>query len=145
MIDHSNPDVFKGKNYELRGRLAAPEQFVDGVSLMFIGNPMTKMILHTVTEPRNEDSVEIRRAVQCLTMTTVNAIEFADFILRNAKKSESMLLADLSPKSQQRVKAILSKFESDGAQEPESPSPQNGKNAAPSAEKTRPTRRKAAG
>lgn len=120
MADQQDIDVHVTKNYQLRGRLSAPENFVDGVSFMFIGYPMTKMLLHTVVEPKNGEHPEIRKAVQYLTMPTVNAIELAEFILNTAKKAEAQLVADLNPTNQKKIRDILKRFQANETRESES-------------------------
>lgn len=119
MENQKDPDVFVTKGYQLKGRLSAPEQYVDGVSQLYFGYPMTKIVLHTMVEPKNGETLETRKVVQYLTMTTVNAIELANLILNTAKKSEAELMTDLNSAGQKRVKDILDGYQANEIKEAE--------------------------
>lgn len=120
MADKQGTDVLVTKNYQLTGRMSAPECFVEGASQVFFGYPITKIVFHTLVVPRTEESTEIRKAVQYLTMPTMSAIELANLILTTAKRSEAQLLADLNPSGQQKVRSILSRFQVSAVKEFES-------------------------
>lgn len=105
-----NPDVLESSHFYLTGRLAAADRYAEGLTQLFFGFPFTKMLLHTVIEPQNGSSPEIRKAVQYLTMPTVTAIELANLILSSAKQSEDQLLNDLNENVREKIRNILSNY-----------------------------------
>lgn len=105
-----NPDVLESSHFYLTGRLAAVDRYAEGLTQLFFGFPFTKMLLHTVIEPQNGSSPEIRKADQYLTMPTVTAIELANLILSSAKQSEDQLLKDLNENVREKIRNILSNY-----------------------------------
>lgn len=106
-----NPDLLENDQFLLTGRLTAPERFAEGVTQYFFGFPFTKILFHTVLEPKSEKNREIRRAEQFLTLPTVVAIELANLILSSAKQVEEPLLRDLSGDTREKVRAILQNYQ----------------------------------
>jgi len=66
-----------------------PEFFADGISHMLMGNPITKLTFHSVTNPArpNNDGVEHRKGVLLLTMPTAVLLEVCRNILSSAQSS----------------------------------------------------------
>lgn len=142
MAEQKDPDVLVTKNYQLTGRLSAPEHFVEGASQIFFGYPMTKLVLHSMVIPKNGQNPEIRRTAQYLTMPTVNAIELANLILTAAKSVEGQLLADLNPSSQKKVKEVLTNFQPKETKEIEFDAPQVAPEASSSQRRIRLTKKR---
>lgn len=107
-------DTIKNEQFVLTGRLTAKEYFSEGLTQMFFGVPLTKLLLHTVIEPKDGDKPEIRKAQQYLTIPTVMAIEIAHIILSTAKSSEERLMNDLCMDDQKKVKELLKNFQLSG-------------------------------
>lgn len=110
MVTHKNLDIVENEQFILTGRLSVEEHFAEGLTHLFFGFPITKVLLHTIIEPQNGSSPEIRKAEQYLTMPTVTAIEFANLILATAKQSEDQLLKDMNVGAREKVKAILQNY-----------------------------------
>jgi len=111
MTAHKDFDKIENNQFVLTGRLSAKEYFAEGLTQMFFGVPLTKVLLHTIIEPKDGDNPEIRKAQQYLTMPTVMAIELAHIILSTAKNSEERLMNDLDKDDQERVKELLKNFQ----------------------------------
>lgn len=100
-------DILENEKFLLKGRLSAEENYVEGVTQFIFGFPNTKILFHTIIEPKNESIPELRKASQYLTMPTVVAIEFAHLVLTTAKQSEDRLMKDLNEGAKDKIKAIL--------------------------------------
>lgn len=85
-------DVTEEKDFVLINRASSPEVFVEGISQVMIGFPFTKIVLHSVFEPRNGGDKEVRKVVQTLSMPTIAAVELAKIVTSLCKKSESQLV-----------------------------------------------------
>jgi hypothetical protein len=107
MTTQKNLDIIENTQFILTGRLSANEHFVEGFTQMFIGFPHTKVLFHTVLEPKGEDSPEIRKASQLMTIPTVTAIEFAHLVLTAAKNFEEQIISNLDDDSKNKIKACL--------------------------------------
>lgn len=108
-------DTLENEHFVLKGRLSAEQRFVEGLTQVFFGFPLTKVLFHTVLEPRNGNAPEMRTAVQYLTMPTVTAIEMANLILTTAKHSEELLLKDCNEETANNVRSILNRFQAEGS------------------------------
>lgn len=106
-----NPDLIENDQFLLTGRLTAESRHAEGVTQFFFGFPFTKILFHTVLEPKSGINREIRRAEQFLTLQTVTAIELANLILSTAKQAEEPLLNDLSGDAREKVRAILQNYQ----------------------------------
>ncbi|MDO8291470.1 MAG: hypothetical protein Q7T29_01180 [Gallionella sp.] len=110
MTTQTNLDVIENDQFVLAGRLSTEAHYADGVTQIVFGFPLTKVLLHTTLEPKNQSAREIRRAEQYLTMPTVAAIELANLILAFAKQSEEQLLRDVNENAKEKVRAILQNY-----------------------------------
>ena len=66
-----------------------PEMFVDGISQLTLGNTISKVTLHTVTNVINEPNImsQERKGVLMLTMPTTALLEMCINILENGKSN----------------------------------------------------------
>jgi hypothetical protein len=88
----SNLDVLDTDAFTLSGRVSAPEIYADGYSQLLLGFPTTKIVFHSLVEPKTEvDSKEERRVVATLSISTLDAILLATTILAGCKSSEGQL------------------------------------------------------
>lgn len=110
MNEMPNPDVVIEDRYILTGRVSAPELYIDGVSQLLLGVPVTKLILHTVINPSQDGKPEIRKAVAQLSMPTITAIELATLILGVSKKSEDHMIQSLEQEVLVKLKELLAKI-----------------------------------
>ncbi|WP_139326300.1 hypothetical protein [Azonexus hydrophilus] len=113
MDNSTNYDILVAEKFQLNGRLTSPEYYVDGISQMFLGYPITKTLFHTIAYPGNGDRKEQRKASHLLTMPTIRAVEYANLILTAAKNSEPQLLEDISPRERKKLLGILNRFQLD--------------------------------
>lgn len=125
-----NPDWLESEHFFLMGRSSAAQNYADGITQLFFGFPLTKILFHTVIEPQNGATPEMRKADQYLTIQTVTAIELANLILSTAKQSEDQLLKDINENAREKIKNILSNYLAvnavDGFQIEESSPPKKG-------------------
>lgn len=92
MKKSSNLDVMDTDVFTLSGRVSAPEIYADGFSQLLIGFPTTKIIFHSLVEPKtNVNAKEERRVVATLSISTLDAIQLATTILAGFKNAESQL------------------------------------------------------
>jgi hypothetical protein len=110
MTTQKSIDTIENNEFVLTGRLTAQEHFVEGLTQMFFGFPLTKILFHTTIEPKSENAPEMRKASQYLTMPTITVIELAHLILTTAKQSEEHLMRDLNGEAKDKVRAILQEF-----------------------------------
>lgn len=99
-------DTIVNDDFKLVSRLTSGEIHAEGISQMIMGMPMTKILLHTVLEPKTRGKAEVRRAVGWLTMPTGVLIEMASLILQRAKANEA-LLQNMNSDQGLRLKAML--------------------------------------
>lgn len=87
-----NPyDINEKKDFVLLNRASAPEVFIEGVSQVMVGFPLTKIVFHTVVEPKDGKDKEVRRVVQTLSMPTIAAVELAKIITELCRQSGNHL------------------------------------------------------
>lgn len=89
-------DVSEQQEFVSLGRASSPELFVDGFSQVMIGFPISKIVFHSVIEPKDGKEKEIRKIVQTLTMPTAVAVELAKIISGLCKQSEKELTHDIA-------------------------------------------------
>lgn len=102
-----NIDKYESDQFVLVGRLNALDEHAEGFSQFFFGYPFSKVLFHTIIEPKRSDSKEIRKATQYLTLPTVTAIEFAHMVLSNAKNHEEQILRELNSEAKSRIASML--------------------------------------
>ena len=106
MTTPTNFDVIEKDQFLMVGLLSIEENYVDGLTQIAFGFPITKLLLHTVIDPKNQQNArELRKAKQYLTMPTVAAIQLA-----SAKQSEERLLKDINENARDEVKAMLQNY-----------------------------------
>ena len=88
-------------------RLTAPNVYADGIAQIMIGFPISKIVFHTIYEPKTDSSGEIRKCVQTLSIPTVSALEMARHILGAAKQSEAKLSELFSDETLNKIKGLL--------------------------------------
>ena len=111
MTTPTNFDVIEKDQFLMVGLLSIEENYVDGLTQIAFGFPITKLLLHTVIDPKNQQNArELRKAKQYLTMPTVAAIQLANLILASAKQSEERLLKDINENARDEVKAMLQNY-----------------------------------
>lgn len=111
MTTQTNFDVIENDQFVMVGRLSTKDHCVDGFTQIFFGFPFTKILFHSIIEPKNQQNTrEIRKAEQYLTMPTVAIIELANLILASAKQSEEQLLKDINENSREQVRAMLQNY-----------------------------------
>lgn len=106
-------DITEEKDFLLVNRTSSPEVFVEGVSQVMMGFPLTKIVLHSVVEPKDGTDKEIRRVVQTLSMPTLAALELAKIVLSLCSQSESQLCSMAEVEFSGKLKLLLSGVEPD--------------------------------
>lgn len=85
-------DVIDAGAFNLSGRATTPEMYADGFSQLLIGFPLTKIVLHSVFDPKSEaNAKEERTVVATICIPTISAIQLATTILAGCKSSESQI------------------------------------------------------
>ncbi|CAH1385686.1 hypothetical protein [Candidatus Nitrotoga sp. M5] len=110
MTEENDFDTITNEQFVLKGRLTADDLYVDGLSQITFGFPVTKLLFHTIIETRSAINLEKRIARQYMTIPTVAAIELAHLILTIAKKSEAQLMKDLNEGGKEKVEKLLNDF-----------------------------------
>ncbi|AIO31124.1 hypothetical protein DM39_1541 [Burkholderia cenocepacia] len=87
------------------------ETYVDGISNVSMGYPLSKVMLHTIRPPevQGQPAIEVREAVVRLVIPTGNLLEFAFNILKGAAESKAALASGASTVSAQ-FQAFLDQF-----------------------------------
>ncbi|AOI60372.1 hypothetical protein [Burkholderia diffusa] len=87
------------------------ETYVDGISNVSMGYPLSKVMLHTNRPPevQEQPAVEVREAVVRLVIPTGSLLEFALNILKGAAESRDALVSGSNQMSAQ-FQAFLDQF-----------------------------------
>lgn len=85
-----------------------PEMFTDGISNMLMGNTISKLTFHSVTNPAHQDSdnIEQRKGVLLLTVPTPVLLELCRNILATAQSSIDAF-SDAGTKTDTQVRNIM--------------------------------------
>lgn len=106
-------DLMEERDFVLVNRTSSPEVFVEGVSQVMMGFPLTKIVLHSVMEPKDGAEKEIRRVVQTLSMPTLAALELAKIVLSLCSQSGSQLTNMAEVEFSAKFKHLLSEVQPD--------------------------------
>ncbi len=95
-------------NFDLVINDDMPEMFVDGISSILMGNPISKLTFHSVRDPANPENNEIeqRKGVFLLTISTPVLLEICRSILSAAQSSIDDL-SDGGKKFDTQVRKIM--------------------------------------
>jgi hypothetical protein len=85
-----------------------PEMFTDGISNMLMGNTISKLTFHSVTNPAHQDSndIEQRKGVLLLTIPTPVLLELCRNILATAQTSIDAF-GDAGIKTDAQIRRIM--------------------------------------
>lgn len=72
-------------------RTDAPQFFVDGLSQVMFGFPVSKLIFHSLIRPPSGDKKEIRKVELVLTLSTLAMFDMAQTIARVAHEGGSAI------------------------------------------------------
>lgn len=101
-------DVTEEDGFVLLNRTSSPEVFAEGISQVMIGVPLTKIVLHSIVEPKDGANKEIRRTVQTLSIPTIAAVELANIVMSLCKQSEGELIQMAGDEFGKKLSALLS-------------------------------------
>ena len=91
----------------LVNRLNVPESYADGLAQLMVGFPITKLVFHSLLEPKQNDGTEVRKATQSLSIPTIAAIEMALLILSACKQNEQVLKTIIDDQIRARLTSLL--------------------------------------
>jgi hypothetical protein len=85
-----------------------PEMFTDGISRILMGNTISKLTFHSVTNSPHENSneIEVRKGVLLLTIPTPVLLEMCRNILTSAQSSIDAF-SDAGKKTDAQVRKIM--------------------------------------
>lgn len=106
MREQKSGAVVETDRFVLVGKSSAPEVLAEGVSQVLMGYPMSRLVLHTVLDPEDAESREIRRAAGIVTMSTVSLVQTAKLILKLAKEAEGQL-SEFNAEHGVRIRELL--------------------------------------
>lgn len=88
-IDFSSINTKKiGEGVVLTGRATAPEIYVEGVTQMLMGAPVSRLIFHTTMDSATDGDVEVRKAAVVLSLPTGALVDIALKILEAVKSNQ---------------------------------------------------------
>jgi len=98
----------KEANFDLHINDNMPEMFTDGISNVLMGNTISKLTFHSITNPapQNSDEVEVRKGVLLLTIPTPVLLEMCRNILTSAQSSIDAF-SDVGKKTDAQVRKIM--------------------------------------
>lgn len=108
MASNVRYDIVEDDGFVLLNRTSAPEVFAEGFTQVMIGVPMSKVVLHSVVDPKEGDGKELRRTVQTLTVPTISLLELATLVTTLCKQSEEQLSQAGGNDFATKLKALLS-------------------------------------
>ena len=85
-----------------------PEMFTDGISKVLMGNTISKLTFHSITNPahQNSDEIEVRKGVLLLTIPTPVLLEMCRNILTSAQSSIDAF-SEAGKKTDAQVRKIM--------------------------------------